>query len=111
MFFSGVGRTSCEECIRVWQAYEKPPPCEKCRPEFLGDTHPYLVLYRMCNDQLIVGPGGAIGLNYQAVESIALRLGVPDDEVFDFYSKVRLITSVVLDEQRKEQEQELKRKK
>jgi len=49
-------------------------------------------------------------LNFLAVERIALRAGVPDDEVLDFYEKVRLVCSVVLSEQNKEQERKRKKK-
>ena len=64
----------------------------------------------MCSDQYLLGAGGAIGLNYLAVESIALRAGVPEDEVLDFWEKARLITSVVLNEQHKDAESKRKQK-
>lgn len=76
----------------------------------MDDAHPYLLLYNLVSDQYIIGAGGAVGLNFLAVERIALRAGVPDDEVLDFYEKVRLVCSVVLNEQNKEQERKRKKK-
>jgi len=105
-----VGRTSCKDCVKVWQAYEKPTPCETCRPALLEDAQPYLHLYNLCSDQYIVGPGGALGLNFLAVEKIALRAGVPDDEILDFYEKLRNICSTVLEQQYEESERKRKQK-
>lgn len=98
------------ECVRVWQAYEKPTPCETCRPKLLKDSQPYLSLYDLCGDQLLVGPSGAIGLNYLAVEKLAIRAGVPEDEILDFYEKVRYISTVVINEQHKDAEAKRKKK-
>lgn len=58
-----------------------------------------------------MGSGGAVALNFLAVEQIALRAGVDDDEILDFWEKIRLITSVVLDMQYREQERKRNLKK
>ena len=67
-------------------------------------------MYNMCSDQYLLGAGGAIGLNFLAVERIALYAGVPEDEILDFWERVRFITSVVLSEQHKDAESKRKKK-
>ena len=70
----------------------------------MEDAQPYLLLYQLCNDQYLLGASGAVALNFIAVERIALLAGVSSEEMLDFWDKLRLISSIVLDMQYKEQE-------
>lgn len=88
--------------------YGNPTPCKGCRPESLPETLPYLQLYTFCSDQYIVGGGGAIGLNFLAVDRAMDYFDIDQEERIDFYEHVRLIASVVLDRQYKDQESKRK---
>lgn len=103
-----MGRQPCEDCVKVWQAYNKPTPCEGCKPTALEDSQPYLLLYSLCSDQLIVGANGAIGLNFLAVERIAKLAGVEEVELLDFYENIRFINTIVLNEQYKDNKRKQK---
>ena len=58
---------------------------------------PYIQLYTLCSDQYIISSGGAIGLNFLAVDRAMDYYEIDQDERLEFYEKVRLIASTVLD--------------
>ena len=55
-----------------------------------------------------MGPGGAIGLNFVAVDRAMDYFEVDLDERVEFYDKVRTIAAIVLTEQYKQREAESK---
>jgi hypothetical protein len=59
----------------------------------------------------LTGPSGAIGLNWLAVESMALRVGVPEEELLDFWEKLNLISVTVLNLKYEDQERKRKQQK
>ena len=73
-------------------------------PKRLPESSPYLYLYDFCSDQYIVGAGGAIALNFIAVDRAMDYFEIDLDEREEFYNRVRLINSIKLDLQYKEQE-------
>jgi len=80
-------------------------------PPSLEINRPYLQLYGFCSDQLIIGSGGAVGINLLAVDKAMDYFEVDMDERAHFFNQVRTITSIVLSEQYKEQEQQRQTKK
>ena len=106
-----MGRTSCSDCVKVWQAYDKPTPCKTCLPPTLEINQPFLELYSYCSDQLIMGPSGGIGLNLLAVDRAMDFFEIDEGERKEFYSVVRRICSEVLQVQYKDQEAKMKAKK
>lgn len=70
----------------------------------LAGNAPFLRLYIFCSDQYIVGPGGAIGLNFLAVDRAMEYFEIDKEERIEFYEKVRELASIVLSLQHKEQE-------
>ena len=73
-------------------------------------NRPYLELYQFVSDQYIMGPGGAIGLSFLAVDRAMDYFEVDLDERVEFYDKVRTIAAIVLTEQYKQREAEMKAK-
>ena len=57
-----------------------------------------------------MGPGGAIGLNFVAVDRAMDYFEVDLDERVEFYDKVRTLAAIVLTEQYKQREAEMKAK-
>lgn len=75
-------------------------------PPVLEINRPYLDLYRLCSDQYIMGPGGAIGLNALAIDRMMDYREVDMDEREDFLMKVKLIAAHVIKETRTAEEQQ-----
>lgn len=96
-----MGRTSCDECVKANEAIDKKPPCDKCLPPLLEFNKPYLTLYGFCSDQYIVGPGGAVGLSFLAVDRAMDYFEINQDERVDFWNKVRTLAAGVLARQHK----------
>ena len=94
--------------MKIWRAYDKPTPCDTCQPKALEINQPYLLLYQFVSDQYIMGPGGAIGLNFLAVDRAMDYFEVDPDERVEFYDKVRTIAAIVLTEQYKQRDAEMK---
>ena len=57
-----------------------------------------------------MGPGGAIGLSFLAVDRAMDYFEVDLDERVEFYDKVRTIAAIILTEQYKQREAEMKAK-
>ena len=64
-------KPDCELCEELKQ--NKPTPCDKCLPELMPENLEAWKIYVVCSGQLIVGSGGPIDINHQAVHE-ALRL-------------------------------------
>jgi len=58
-----------------------------------------------------MGPGGAIGLNFLAVDRAMDYFHIDEDERVEFWLKVNHISSTVLNERHKEAEEERARNK
>lgn len=105
-----MGRLSCEECKRFCEVYEKPTPCDTCMPEAYRYNIPFLKVYAFCSDQYIVGGGGAIAINFLAVDRAMDYFEIDLDERVEFYDNIRSLVSQVLVFQRQDSEAEEKRK-
>ena len=80
-------------------------------PPVLEINRPYLELYKLCSDQYIMGPGGAVGLNALAVDRMMDYREVEIDEREDFLMKVKLVAAHVIKEIRKADEAEAAQRK
>lgn len=69
-------------------------------------NRPFLQLYHFCSDQLLLGAGGPVALNFLAVDRAMDYFEVDPDERVEFYEKVRGISRGVLDKRFEQQEQE-----
>jgi len=65
---------------------------------------PFLRLYTFCSDQYIAGGGGAIAINFLAVDRAMDYFEVDLDERVEFYENVRSVASEVLRLQHEEAE-------
>lgn len=98
-------------CIKTYASIEKPTPCDKCRPKLLSWSMPYIQLYTLCSDQYVISNNGAIGLNFLAVDRAMDYYEIDQDERLEFYEKVRLIASTVLELQHQAAKAELEANK
>lgn len=108
VFLSGVNRTSCEVCERIWQAYDKPTPCKGCKPDILEINRPFLHLYQFCSDQLLISAGGPVGLNLLAVDRAMDYFNIDQSERLEFYETVRYLSSIIISKQLEKQEADRK---
>lgn len=84
-----MGRLNCEDCRSAYapHPFDTPedkerkkngPPCAKCQPGVLPGNREAVDVYMRCQDQLIMGFGGPVGIKVEAVMAVMGLWGVKD---------------------------------
>ena len=75
--------SECDTCEKVHKDHGTLPDCVNCnKPILLPENFDLIQVHSLCRNQLIVAPmGGVIGVDLQAIVTVADLLGI-DDKIF-----------------------------
>lgn len=109
-WLSGEGRQSCRECRETYERAGRPtpwdptppekidPPCGDCRPALLPEAAAVAdILVRVQTQWLLDGQGVPMALRYEAVESVAARLGFSDRDILDVVDQVMELGGIMVE--------------